>query len=48
MFGDHVTESICISYNNNNNVATSALARAPALDGGSREVRFCDAHARGR
>ena len=25
MFGDHVTESICISYNNNN-VATSARA----------------------
>ena len=35
---------------NNNNVATSARARAraPALDGGSREVRFCYAHARGR
>ena len=33
---------------NNNNVGTSARARAPALDGGSREVRFCDAHARGR
>ena len=33
---------------NNNNVATSARARASALDGGSREVRFCYAHARGR